>query len=99
MQYVEGETLSRIIERGLPTIKESIAIVAQVADALTEAHSHSIIHRDIKPQNIIVTPQGRVKVLDFGVAKLMERALPLDPHEDTHAETLELSTAVGAAVG
>jgi len=95
MQYVEGETLSRIIERGLPTIKESIAMVAQVADALTEAHSHSIIHRDIKPQNIIVTPQGRVKVLDFGVAKLMERALP----QDTHAETLELSTAVGAAVG
>ncbi len=71
MQYVEGETLSERIRRGPLAPRESLDIAAQIADALAEVHSHGIVHRDIKPQNIIITPLGRVKVLDFGLAKIV----------------------------
>jgi serine/threonine protein kinase/Tfp pilus assembly protein PilF len=71
MQYVEGETLAARLERQPMKLRESLAIMCQVAEALAEAHAHRIIHRDIKPQNIMVNPQGQVKVLDFGLAKLI----------------------------
>jgi len=93
MQFVEGQTLHDRIETDPPTLDESIAIAAQVADALVEAHSHGIVHRDIKPQNIMLTDRGRVKVLDFGVAKIIE------PVGDAIGKTLSQLTAVGTAVG
>ncbi len=55
----------------LPDLREALAIVAQVADALNEAHTRGVIHRDIKPENIMLTARAQVKVLDFGLAKLM----------------------------
>ncbi|MFL6230342.1 MAG: protein kinase domain-containing protein [Pyrinomonadaceae bacterium] len=70
MQYVEGETLATRLERQPMEVCESLAIMTQVVEALAEAHAHHIIHRDIKPQNIMITPRGQVKVLDFGLAKL-----------------------------
>jgi tetratricopeptide (TPR) repeat protein/tRNA A-37 threonylcarbamoyl transferase component Bud32 len=95
MQYVEGETLSdRLRAKGL-SLKESIDIAMQVADALTEAHSRGIVHRDIKPQNIIITPRGAVKVLDFGLAKIVQQ----DLLEQTTAETASLITESNVIVG
>ncbi|MGI8567374.1 MAG: protein kinase domain-containing protein [Pyrinomonadaceae bacterium] len=74
MQYVEGETLRQLF-RGRPLKLDSLlSVTLQVADALATAHEQGIIHRDIKAGNIIVTPGGRAQVLDFGLAKLLERA-------------------------
>jgi serine/threonine protein kinase len=71
LQYIEGETLASRIKRQLPDVPEALAIAMQVADALNEAHARGIIHRDIKPENIMLTTRNQVKVLDFGLAKLM----------------------------
>ncbi len=69
MEYVPGETLGSRLRRGKLTIAEALTIGIEVADALTAAHRHGIIHRDLKPANIRLTPEGRVKVLDFGLAR------------------------------
>jgi eukaryotic-like serine/threonine-protein kinase len=71
LQYIEGETLAARIKRQLPDLREALRIAAQVADALSEAHARGIIHRDIKPENIMLTTRGQVKVLDFGLAKVL----------------------------
>lgn len=73
MEYVEGKSLDQKIG-GIPMKAELIVQIAtQVADALNEAHSKGIVHRDIKPANIILTPRGQVKVLDFGLAKVLSK--------------------------
>ncbi|MDO8795449.1 MAG: protein kinase [Vicinamibacterales bacterium] len=69
MEYVEGEPLSRRIQKGSVPASEVIDIAIQMFDALDEAHARGIVHRDLKPANILMTPRGRVKVLDFGLAK------------------------------
>src|SRR5689334_10893605 len=70
MELVGGTTLRRLLdERGRLDIDEAADIGAQVADALTHAHSRGLIHRDVKPGNVLVEPDGRVKVTDFGIAK------------------------------
>ena len=71
MEYVEGEPLSRRIHEGRPLkIPEILHIAVQAADALDAAHAQGIVHRDVKPANLMLTPRGHVKVLDFGLAKL-----------------------------
>ena len=68
LELVEGETLAERISRGLPPA-DALSIVRQIADALDAAHEKGIVHRDLKPANIKITPEGAVKVLDFGLAK------------------------------
>jgi serine/threonine-protein kinase len=71
MQYIEGETMAqRIRHRGL-MLREALDLAVQIADALVEAHTRHIIHRDIKPQNIMIDARGQAKVLDFGLAKVV----------------------------
>ena len=95
MQYVEGETLANRIQRKPLELKESLDIATQMADALAEAHSRGIIHRDIKPQNIMLTARGQVKVMDFGLAKVVkERSLIV-----SEVETESLVTEPGTIIG
>lgn len=95
MQYVEGETLDVRIQAAPPDWNAALRLAVQIADALAEAHSHGIVHRDIKPQNIMVTRHERVKVLDFGLAKII-RAIE---HVDKDADTQSLMTQPGMIVG
>jgi serine/threonine protein kinase len=72
MELVAGESLSaKLRGDGALPVKEATAIALQVAEALEEAHEQGVIHRDLKPANVMITPKGQVKVLDFGLAKLM----------------------------
>ncbi len=71
MELVDGATLEELIEQGVPP-EDALEMAAQVADALEEAHEQGIVHRDLKPANIKVTPEGTVKVLDFGLAKALD---------------------------
>lgn len=69
MQYVEGKTLSDLLENETFSIRRALKIIAQIAEAIRDAHTNGIIHRDIKPANIIVSLGNQIKVLDFGLAK------------------------------
>ncbi|HUP25781.1 MAG TPA: protein kinase [Thermoanaerobaculia bacterium] len=71
MEYVEGEDLSTLLAAGPLPIGQALAIARQLAAALAAAHRHGVIHRDLKPGNVRLEPGGRVKVLDFGLAKLV----------------------------
>ena len=90
MQYVEGHTLREVIDGQPLSLDSLLSIGLQVADALAAAHSQAIVHRDIKPANIMTTSRGQAKVLDFGLAKLLE---PGEREAETHL------TMTGAVMG
>src|SRR5262245_38536830 len=95
MQYIEGETLATRIARKRLEMSEALTIAIQVAEALQVAHLRGIIHRDIKPQNLMLTTRGQVKVLDFGLAKVVHEQVVVSDE----AETISQMSGPGAIVG
>src|SRR3954454_6110724 len=85
MEYVPGQTLRELMQTyGRLSAMDAARIAAEIADALSFAHAHGVVHRDVKPGNVLITPQGQVKVTDFGIAR---------------AETSEPLTKTGAVLG
>jgi serine/threonine protein kinase/WD40 repeat protein len=99
MELIEGQTLDELIrERGSMPLPRLLEIAFQMTDALAEAHSKSIVHRDLKPKNVIVLPNGRPKILDFGMAKPLEPRDDDDVTRETQASSLEM-TREGMVLG
>src|SRR3954453_9506302 len=92
MEYVRGKSLDDLIPRHGMRLDEALRIAIPVADALAAAHARGIIHRDLKPANVIVGTDGTVKVLDFGLAKLIGN----DEFSDTEAATVTAYAALSA---
>ncbi len=79
MEYVEGRNLKQIIkEQGRLTVSQATSVARQICDGLQHAHLNGIVHRDIKPHNILVTDSGRIKVTDFGIAQMMSSVTTTD---------------------
>jgi serine/threonine protein kinase len=91
MEYVEGESLSQLLKRERPPVERILIMLRQLASALAAAHGKGIVHRDLKPANIQVTPDGSVKILDFGVAHAISAAATSVP-SDAAGLTVRLST-------
>jgi serine/threonine protein kinase len=92
-EYIEGDTLRELISAGNLRLGEVLDIFAQLLSGLSVAHAAGIIHRDIKPENIMRRADGSIKILDFGIAKLME------PWEETTASFAHNQTQTGALMG
>src|SRR6202167_5083228 len=100
MELLEGQSLDKLYYRRSMPYPRLLDLGVQVADALDAAHRKGILHRDIKPGNIFLSPSGQVKILDFGLAKIEEGyAAPSDNGNATLAEPTDLLPSPGSAVG
>jgi len=98
MELAEGPTLADRIANGPIPIDQAVKIALQIAEALDAAHEQGIIHRDLKPANIKLTPQGRVKVLDFGLAKIFATEPVLLSQSPTRMGVTECGVILGTAI-
>ncbi len=95
MEYVEGQSLKDRLEQGPLTVDEALPIGCEVAEALEAAHGKGIVHRDIKPGNIMLTPAGHAKVMDFGLAKQLAPAGVMESAADTATALTEAGGTLG----
>ena len=96
MQFVEGETLAERLRRGPLEPRAALALAADIADALRAAHAQGVIHRDLKPQNIIMTPSGRPKLVDFGIAHILQKTTPaIGDGDQTHTNLTGPDQVIG----
>ena len=98
MELVEGDTLQERISRGPISVEETALIGLEMAQAIEVAHEKGIVHRDLKPANVKVTPEGQVKILDFGLAKALEGELDRGEFMDTQSPTAA-ATLAGIIIG
>jgi len=98
MELVPGETLEDRIGRGALPVEETLPLFLQIAEALEAAHEKGVIHRDLKPANIKVTPDGRIKILDFGLAKAYQEE-EASPSNLSESPTLARETSAGMILG
>jgi serine/threonine-protein kinase len=97
MEFIDGPTLAERIAAGKVPLDEALPIARQIAEALEAAHERGIVHRDLKPANIKLTPEGKVKVLDFGLAKAFDSESPGDA---SNSPTLTMgATRAGMILG
>jgi eukaryotic-like serine/threonine-protein kinase len=96
-ELIEGETLRQRLGRESMQLSEAVEIAIQVAGALAAAHEAGVVHRDVKPENIMLRPDGYVKVLDFGIAKLAEQEVPVTMAEEE--ALLLVETNLGSVLG
>ena len=97
LELVPGETLAEKLAGGPLPLEEALEVGRQIADALEAAHAKGIVHRDLKPGNVKITPEGRVKVLDFGLAKSLETTP--SPEESRSPTAIALETQAGTVLG
>src|SRR5215831_18489818 len=98
LEMVDGETLAERLKRGPIAASEALKIAQQIADALEAAHERGVIHRDLKPANVKITPEDKLKILDFGLAKAMETG-PGNPGLSNSPTLSNLATNAGIILG
>src|SRR5690606_20692022 len=96
LEYVEGEPIDRWCDERRLDIPTRLRLFLQVCEAVSHAHTHLIVHRDLKPANILVSPQGEIKLLDFGIAKLVEAERPGEETELTRVSGRALTPEFAA---